>query len=296
MSRSTLIFGIVVLLLTAAVSFTIFEIWRRPKPAVKGAAAIAVGAKTESSPEASSSISAKSAVLWDSDAAIMLFQKNAFEVLPIASITKIMTAMVALDYEPDWNRAMTINPDEYGPGGQLMLGRGEVATMKDLFNASLMGSANNATLAYVRGLNLTQQDFVDAMNRKAIQLGLEQTHFIEPTGLDPGNVSTAFEVAKMAQYAFDRYPIIADVSARSEYTFKIGGSGREHTIRNPDKLISQAGYQFEGSKTGFLYEAGYCLVVRDQGDKRNRIAVVLGSPSEEQHFTDIARLLNLPSR
>jgi D-alanyl-D-alanine endopeptidase (penicillin-binding protein 7) len=215
--------------------------------------------------------------------------------MPIASLTKLMAAMVALDHGIPWNNSSTISPDDDVVGGNLTLFRGETVTMRDLFNASLLGSANNATLAYVRSLGMTDEEFVEAMNRKAVVIGLEQTQFVGITGLDKNNVSTAYEVAKMAHYAFTNYPEIAKATSQKEYTFIIQGSNREHTIHNTNKLISEHDKQFTGSKTGFLYEAGYCLVVEEAGAKKNIMAVVLNSPSEEAHFADIDSLVSLPT-
>jgi serine-type D-Ala-D-Ala endopeptidase (penicillin-binding protein 7) len=238
-------------------------------------------------------IDATSALVWDSNEQKIIFQQNAFTRVPIASISKLMTAMVAIDHGINWQAPATINPDEYGPGGNLMLQPGETVTMGDLFNASLVGSANNATKAYVRQLGLSTDEFAQAMNRKAVEIGLEQTSFEEPTGLNPHNISTAYEVARLAAYAFSQYPEITKATQQSEYTFTIAGSGRSHTIRNTNKLISVDQIPLTGSKTGYLDEAQYCLVVRGAGERKNIIAVVLGSPSEAAHFAAIQTLLNM---
>ena len=96
-------------------------------------------------------VESASALLWDSEAGVIKYEANGFERRPIASLTKLMTAMVALDYGVDLDKEMTIMPEEYRIGGRLVLAPGERVTMRDLLHASLMGSANNATLAFVRG-------------------------------------------------------------------------------------------------------------------------------------------------
>jgi D-alanyl-D-alanine carboxypeptidase len=98
----------------------------------------------------------------------------------------------------------------------------------------------------------------------------------------------------LAEAAFRDYPAIAEATRQAEYTFDIRGSGREHTIRNSNKLISEGGETFAGSKTGYLYEARYCLVVRGAGTEENRVAVTLGSPSEGENLADTKQLLHLP--
>ncbi|MEX0649990.1 MAG: serine hydrolase [Candidatus Andersenbacteria bacterium] len=234
---------------------------------------------------------AGSALLYDTTSNAILFEQNAFERKPIASITKLMTAMVAIDHGIDWDREATIQPEEYVQGGRLLLHPGETVTMRNLFNASLLGSANNATLAYVRELGISKEDFVRDMNRKAIELGLEQTEFADVTGLDTHNISTAYEVARIAQVAFEHYPEIAAATTQKEYAFTVVGTGREHTIRNTNKLVSEWGEEVSGSKTGYLYEARFCLVTQGAGEQAGRITVILDSPSEVEHFADTKKLL-----
>lgn len=233
---------------------------------------------------------AASALLYEADSGRILFEQNGFERRPIASITKLMTAMVALDSGIDWDQEATILPNEYVQGGQLLLHRGETVRIRDLWAASLLGSANNATLAYVRELGIPEDEFIRRMNRKAIELGLEQTEFAEVTGLDSDNVSTAYEVARLAEVAFGEYPEIAEFASMPEYTMTALGSGREHVIRNTNKLMGE-GINFVGSKTGFLYEAGYCLVIQGEDKFAGRIAVILGSDYENSYFSEAWRLL-----
>lgn len=297
MHKSTIILATLCLILagtTATVTWFLFqhEETRASVPLV-GGASVKLGLPGLESESDSQYFTAGSALLLDSHTGSILFQQNAFERKPIASITKLMTAMVALDYGIPWDKQATIQPEEYVQGGQLLLHPGETVTMRDLFTASLLGSANNATLAYVRELGITKDEFVREMNRKAIELGLEQTEFADVTGLDTNNVSTAYEVAVMAKVAFSQYPDIAEATSLKEYPFVVSGTGREHTIRNTNKLVSEENMEVSGSKTGFLYEARYCLVSQGAGEHANRIAVILDSPSDVEHFADVKKLLNM---
>ncbi|MEO6077223.1 MAG: hypothetical protein ABIP54_00365 [Candidatus Andersenbacteria bacterium] len=238
----------------------------------------------------SNEFQATSALLYDGQSNQIVFQQNAFERRPLASITKLMTAMVALDHGIDWNKEANILPNEYTVGGELMLSRGETVTMKDLFNASLLGSANNATMAYVRQIGMSKEEFVQAMNRKAVELHLEQTEFHDVTGLTPQNVSTAYEIAVMAHYAFTHYPEISQATSQKEYSFTVKGTGREHTIRSTNKPVQLGELEVSGSKTGFLYEAGYCLVQEGVGALKDKVAVVMNAPSEQDQFVEVAQL------
>ena len=235
-------------------------------------------------------VESDSVLLWDSGPQVIKYEVNGFKRRPIASLTKLVTAMVALDFGVDLDKEMTILPEEYRIGGRLVLAPEERVTMRDLLHASLMGSANNATLAFVRGVGVDETEFVRAMNRKAIALGLEQTEFVEVTGLDFNNISTAYEVAKIAEAAWRDYPIIAEITSKTKYQHTVGGSGREHTIVNTNNLMVDYGYELAGSKTGYLYEAGFCLAVRKAAD-HNLIAIVLGAPSEWDSMSDARTLL-----
>ncbi|MEK7500004.1 MAG: hypothetical protein AAB649_05365, partial [Patescibacteria group bacterium] len=234
-----------------------------------------------------------STILFNTETNTIMFQRNAFERRPLASITKLMTAMVAMDHGITWNKEANILPQEYGAGGELLLHPGETVSMKDLFTASLLGSANNATLAYVRQLGIPEEEFIQEMNRKAIMLHLEQTEFFDVTGLNPKNVSTAYEIAVLAHHAFANYPEISSATSQKEYSFAVRGSNREHTIHNTNKLISENNLQTSGSKTGFLYEAGYCLVTQGAGIYKDRIAVVMNEMSEDAQFAEINQLLKM---
>ena len=174
-----------------------------------------------------------------------------------------------------------------------MLNPGETVTMKDLFNASLLGSANNATMAYVRQLGIPTDEFVQDMNRKAVELHLEQTEFHDVTGLTAQNVSTAYEIAVMANYAFSHYPEISQATSQKEYSFTVNGTNREHTIHNTNKYVQTGEMNVTGSKTGFLYEAGYCLVVKGADALKNRVAVIMNSPGQENQFIEGKRLLTM---
>ncbi len=294
MHKTTVMFGFLSLLLaggTGVVVWTLFHTETTTIPLEGGSSILlglpSIGEKITSD----TSLQAKSALLYSTETNSILFEQGAFDRRPLASITKLMTAMVAIDHGIAWNKEANILPNEYVQGGKLILTPGETVTMKDLFNASLLGSANNATLAYVRQLPMSKEDFVQAMNRKAVELNLEQTEFTDVTGLSPNNVSTAYEVALMAHYAFSNYPEISKATSQKEYRFNVRGTNREHTIDNTNTLILEDNLEVIGSKTGFLYEAGYCLVVEGVGANKGIVAVVMDAPSEQGQFIEIANLL-----
>lgn len=288
MAKSTWVFGVLSLLLLPATGITVWHVTTAtspPRPVGDGTSVpLSLPAAQQKNQELADG---SSAVLWDTQTHSIRYEERAFERRPIASLTKLMTSMVAIDLGIPWNKTGTILPHEYGPGGNLLLHPGETVRMRDLFSASLLGSANNATKAYIRLLleekGMTNDEFIQAMNRKTIALGLEQTVFADPTGLSPKNISTAYEVARLAEYAFANYPDIVGATMAKEYTFTVGRSGREHTIRNTNKLIAEKEEGATGSKTGYLDEAKYCLVMQGAGEQSRYVAAVLGSPSQEEN-------------
>lgn len=297
MPKSTLLFSFLAVGLASTTGLVIWQIASSspvvPPTQVEGAL-IDLGLAATKPNQHNKKYAARSILLWDTQSQSIRYEQNGFERLPIASITKLMTAMVAIDRGIPWEKSGAIDPAEYLQGGRLLMQPGEEASLRDLFAASLLGSANNATLAYVRHLNIPPEEFVREMNRKAVAIGLEQTYFTGITGLEKENISTAYEVARMAEYAFKNYPDIAAITSRADYTFRFRGSDREHTIRNTNKLISEYGQLYAGSKTGYLYEAQYCLVVQGIAERANLIGVVLGSLSEPDHFSIMQRLLVPP--
>ena len=297
MQRSTFVFGVLCAVLAGVLTATGSWLWRKaaePSAPFVSETRLEIGLPDMRDEKDGDLVAASSAVLWDSEAGVIKFEKNGFERRPIASLTKLMTIMIAIDLGVDWGKEMIIESDEWRIGGRLVLAPDEFVTMRDLLHASLMGSANNATLAFVRGVGVTKKEFIFEMNRKAIELGLEQTEFVDVTGLNPGNVSTAYEVAKIAEAAFNDYPIIQEVTSKEKYKYVLGGSGREHTIVNTNNLIVDYDYPLTGSKTGYWYEANFCLVVKGSGDLSDTIAVVLGAPSEWDSMSDVRTLLEMP--
>lgn len=291
MRKSTLFFAALAMVFATMTGLMVRHVVRHEpiSPTVQGASDVGVAPVSNEQPV----LEAASAVVWDTEKQEIVWQQNAFERRPAASLTKLMTAMVALDHGIPWEQSATINLDEYGPGGNLLLHAGEAVTMRNLFTASLLGSANNATRAYVRALGMSEEEFVRRMNRKAIVLGLEQTYFTDVTGLKATNVSTAYEIARLAEAAFRDYPDIAKATAQAEYSFAVIGSGREHTIKNTNRLVTDHLLTVTGSKTGYLDEAKYCLVIQGSEAAHHLVVAVLGSPAQAVNEEQVYKLLDL---
>ena len=177
-----------------------------------------------------------------------------------------------------------MEPRDEANGGTPDIKRGETVRVKDLFHTSLIASDNNATLALVRSTGLTRDEFVKEMNKKAKSLGLENTHFVGPTGLSDDNKSTAIEILQLAKYAFEHEDINA-VAGLAEYNFT-SLSGESHRIFSTNQLLSSY-LDIEAGKTGFINASGYCIVAEVKGEQANVITVVLGSETNPDRFQDL---------
>jgi D-alanyl-D-alanine carboxypeptidase len=239
-------------------------------------------------------LSVESGVAIDCSTGAVLFQKNGDHAKPIASISKLMTALVFLEHNPGWERVYQMREEDRREGSKEYLAAGEKVKIKDLFYLSLVASGNTETVALVNSTGLGLPGFVEKMNNKAAELGLANTVFKDPVGLDQGNVSTALEVAKLAQAAFAMNDIRqASITKKHEFTTL---SGNKITVDNTDKLLEEfaASPQISivGGKTGYTDEAGGCLVSKFVNKAGKEIvSVVLGSPDRNSRFSETKGLV-----
>jgi len=231
---------------------------------------------------------ARYAVVIDPVTERVLYEKNAEVTTPIASLTKLMTAMVFLEQKPDLSREVEVTREELYHGGHTQLRNHEVATLGDLLHMSLMCSDNVATRVLARESGLAPYDFIQHMNDKAHDLGLTGTKFVEFTGLDENNVSTAADVARILRTAAG-IDLIHSITTTASYEFTNGRYA--HHINNTNRLLKSR-YTILGGKTGFINEAGYCFATWLRVDGRDLIAVVLGAPTSATRFADVVRLVN----
>jgi len=229
---------------------------------------------------------ARNAILVDPGTGEVLFEKNSASVVPIASLTKLMTALVFLEQKPALEREVEVTPGEIAGAGHTQLRRREVVALGDLLHMSLMCSDNVATRVLARESGLPPEEFLARMNRKAVELGLPEARFVEFTGLDERNVATAADVARLL-HAAAHDPLIQQITTTREYEFRTGR--RLHAVHNTNRLL-YGRWDVLGGKTGFILPAGYCFAtwIRTQG--RELIAVVLGAPTNATRFADAVRL------
>lgn len=237
-------------------------------------------------------VSAEAYVVADAATGKVLASRNSDEVLPIASLTKLMTAAILLDTSPNFKKVVTYTKADVTPYAYLRVKPGEKLTVGDLFYSMLVGSANNAATTLARSTGLTRAAFVAKMNAKAQAWGLSKTKFVDVNGLNPGNVSTAADYAVLANRVFHEYAVVRTASAKTAYTFKTVG-GVKHTIKTTDKLITQAGnpLTITGAKTGFIDESRYTYALRTKhANGAQVVVVVLSEPTSAVRFADAATL------
>jgi len=241
-------------------------------------------------------IQSTTAVVMNADTGTVLWGDDRHDVRPLASLTKLMTALVVLDPTrcPDQtclNREVTIQASDQVGGSTIPLLNGDRVTVRDLLYATLMRSANNAAKALARSTGLSNADFAQAMNAKAAALGLTKTTLVEPTGLDPRNVSTAYEAALMSKEAL-RTQLMLLATTSQNYSIRTI-NGRNISFQNTNSLIMNGSpLRIIGSKTGYLDEAGYNLMlkVRSQqminGKFQQVMVIVLGGPTSTIRFRE----------
>jgi D-alanyl-D-alanine endopeptidase (penicillin-binding protein 7) len=229
-------------------------------------------------------------MVFDLNSGEILLHKNEDSVRAIASLTKLVTAQVFLDSKTDLLKTETVMKADRDGAGRSRLRIGANVRLIDLFHLMLICSDNVAARIVSRSTGLDSAEFVDKMNRYAISLGLKHTRFADPTGLDANNVSTAAECSIIFKAALDK-SLIAEVVAKKDYSFTPVNSKRACVVHNTNRLL-YGRQDIIGGKTGFIFEAGYCLALGAETQSGRKLgAILLGAPSSGCRFRDAARLL-----
>lgn len=234
-------------------------------------------------------IKSASVAVIDQSTGDVLYEKNADAVVPIASITKLMTAMVALDVQPSLTETLTITEADVDPlkGTHSRLAVGTQLTREEMLRLALMSSENRAASALSRYYPGGRAAFVAAMNAKARMLGLTDTRFVDPTGLTPENVSSARDLVKLVNAAH-QYPLIREFTTTDEYQVIV--RGRPQIFRNTNALVRNEQWNIGLSKTGFISEAGKCLVMQAWLANKPTIIVLLDSWGKLTRIADAQRI------
>ncbi|MDM5131020.1 D-alanyl-D-alanine endopeptidase [Aeromonas piscicola] len=219
----------------------------------------------------------------------VLSERNANRVMPIASITKLMTALVVLDANQRLSETLTVTMADVdrlkGTGSRLAVG--SRLSRADMLHIALMSSENRAASALARNYPGGQRAFVEAMNAKARMLGMWSTQFADSTGLTPRNVSSAHDLAKLVAAA-SAYPLIRQYSSTEERMVRNGK--RQLHYLNSNRLVREGSWPVTLSKTGYIREAGRCLVMATQINREPVILVLLNADTPNSRVADAKRI------
>lgn len=225
------------------------------------------------------------AFVMDQNSGDVLLNKNGGQVSPIASITKLMTAVVTMDASLPMDERITITYDDVDrlKGSSSRLSVGSTFTRQELLHLALMSSENRAAHALGRTYPGGMPAFVRAMNMRATMLGMRDTNYVEPTGLNSGNQSSARDLALLARAAY-RYPLIRSYTTHPGAEFDVAGQTRR--FNNTNRLVHSSDWNIGLQKTGYISEAGRCVVMQSNIDGRNVIIVLLDSNNSSLRVRD----------
>lgn len=259
-----------------------------------GLLSLAVSAWSESSPDPSKlNLASVSALVVDLDKQSPLYEKNADWPVPIASITKLMTAMVVLDAKQPLNEMLSINRDDFDHLKNTFsrLHNGARLTRKEMLKLSLMSSENRTAASLSRHYEGGVPAFIAAMNQRATQLGMNNTVFVDATGLSSGNQSTARDLVKML-VAAQEYDLIREYTTSSNHTVRVRAPNNVLGYYNTNPLVNREAWTIDLSKTGYIDEAGRCLVMLTRIDDRPVALVLLDSFGKRSPLGDAGRIRN----
>jgi D-alanyl-D-alanine endopeptidase (penicillin-binding protein 7) len=230
-------------------------------------------------------------LVLDAAAGQPIYAKAADQVTSIASLTKLMTAMVVLDGGQPLDDMIEIDVSDFDflKGSSSRLRLGTQLSRREMLRLALMSSENRAASSVARYYPGGATAFVSAMNAKAQMLGMHNSRFADPTGLSPENVSTANDLAKMVRAAAE-YPLIRDYSTTPSAYVEVDPAGRMLGFNNSNRLVSSNGWEIKLQKTGYIREAGRCLVMLATIASKPVVIVLLDSIGKYTRLGDAERV------
>jgi serine-type D-Ala-D-Ala endopeptidase (penicillin-binding protein 7) len=236
-------------------------------------------------------IRAAAAIIFDPVTGQVLWEENAQDKRSIASITKVMTAVVVLENDPDLSRPVLIDRTDVLAASVTFLRAGDRISLDHLLHLTLIASDNGAARALARTSAGGSKAFIQRMNDKATELGLDSTTFADPSGLNPANISSAYDLSRLITFASQDERIAGMMRLA---TFTVRTQNRSFAIRNTNHLVRGGEVDVLGGKTGFISKAGYCLatLLRLPQSQHQVAVVVLGAGSNNGRFWETRHLFN----
>jgi D-alanyl-D-alanine endopeptidase (penicillin-binding protein 7) len=236
-------------------------------------------------------VRAEAAIIYDSATGEVLWESNAQDQRSIASITKVMTAVVFMEDSPDLSEEVVVQPSDVRAASTTYLRSGFRVTKGDLLHLTLMASDNAAARVLARTSSYGSEAFIDRMNSKAAELGLTNTSYADPSGLLAANLSSAYDMARLISYVSGDERI---ASVMQKQTYAVTAGRRVINIHSTNQLVMNGDVEVKAGKTGFISKAGYCLATLlrlPQGGPQVAV-VVLGAKSNAGRFWETRHLLN----
>ena len=247
--------------------------------------------KVDASGDLVPDVRAAAAIIYNPETNQILWEENSQTQRSIASITKVMTATVFLENNPELTEPVTVQRGDVFQASTTHLHANDKVTTDDLLHLLLIASDNAAARALARVSPLGSEGFIRRMNEKAEELGLESTHYADPSGLLSENVSSAYDMARLITHA-SQDERISSIMRTNEYTVYSGK--RPITFHSTNHLLREGNVDVRAGKTGFITKAGYCLatVLRLQGSSQDVAVVVFGARSNAGRFMETQNLFN----
>lgn len=244
----------------------------------------AVATENKDKSQAKPSVSAQAFILYCADNGQIIYSKNENKKMKPASTTKLMTTLLALEEADSSNKVVTFSKDMIAEGSSIYMKIGDKLTLKDLAAGMMMASGNDAANATAIAISGSKEKFANRMNDKAKQIGMKNTHFVTPSGLDDDNhYSTAYDLAVLMDYALENEEFAKLTAQKSAEIKFIEPAGKQNTYANHNRLLSMYEYCI-GGKTGYTMSAGRCLVSAAKKDELTLICVTLNDRNDwEDH-------------
>ena len=246
--------------------------------------------KTDADGQVIPDVRAAAAIVFNPLTGQVLYEENSQDKRSIASITKVMTALVFMEDSPDLNQTITIERSDVYAASTTYLRAKDQITANELLHLTLIASDNAAARALARSSHGGMASFIERMNEKALELGLQNTSFADPSGLNPNNLSSAFDLSHLITFAASDERL-ASIMRMPTYT--VTTSRRMIPIHSTNRLVMNGDVEVMGGKTGFISKSGYCLATLLRLPQGNPIAVVvLGANSNNGRFWETRHLFS----
>jgi D-alanyl-D-alanine endopeptidase (penicillin-binding protein 7) len=247
--------------------------------------------KVDAAGELVPDVRAAAAIIYDPRTGEILWEENSYDQRSIASITKVMTAVVAIEVIPDLSQRVTVTRADVTRASTTYLRSNDKVTIEDLLHLALIASDNAAARTLARVSPLGSAGFIERMNTKAVELGLESTRYTDPSGLFAANVSSAYDMARLIAHASDN-PYLSTIMRKRDHSIRT--PARRINIHNTNRLLADETLDVRAAKTGFISAAGYCFatLLRLPQSGQEVALVVLGARSNAGRFSETQNLFN----